>query len=145
MATIFATPSIGDNIRDAVARRKQKFQLFASVWRSSPGRIERIDNPASDEGVFILFEGDTSHKAPTKARVTDKMSKQQQQQQQQPQAARVATTEEALQYLDKSKVDALTLPADVVQEIEQVLTSLGFMKSSKSVPATRQDSKTTKK
>ncbi|KAL3944482.1 MAG: hypothetical protein SGBAC_001459 [Bacillariaceae sp.] len=64
------------------------------------------------------------------ARVIDKIQNRQQEASQQTKQ-RVATTEEALGYLDKSKFDKVTLPADILEVITNLLENLGVKESTR--------------
>ncbi|CAJ1935709.1 unnamed protein product [Cylindrotheca closterium] len=65
------------------------------------------------------------------ARVIDKIQNRQQEASQKTKQ-RVATTEEALSYIDKSKLDKVTLPGDILEVITNLLENLGVKESARS-------------
>ena len=64
------------------------------------------------------------------ARVIDKIQTRVQQQQQRPQKAAAATTEQVLQFVDKTKFDELQLSEDIVANITTLLENLGVKETS---------------
>mmetsp|Transcript_14160 Transcript_14160/g.34361 ORF Transcript_14160/g.34361 Transcript_14160/m.34361 type:complete len:1240 (+) Transcript_14160:58-3777(+) len=64
------------------------------------------------------------------ARVIDKIQNRQQEASKQTKQ-RVATTEEALRYIDKSKLDKVTLPGDILEVITNLLENLGVKESAR--------------
>ena len=75
--------------------------------------------------------------AQTTARVIDKIQTRVQQQQHPTTTTKpsAATTEQALQYIDKSKLEELQLPEDIVENITTLLENLGVKESQSSKPS----------
>ena len=63
------------------------------------------------------------------ARVIEKLQNRQQQLSSSTPKQRVATTEEALSFVDKSKFDKITLPKDMEADIDELLQMFGIKKT----------------
>jgi hypothetical protein len=95
--------------------------------RNNNKNKERTDNTTNNNN-------NNNTKNDASQRVIDKIQTrlQQQQQQQQTSMARVATTEQALQHMDKTKLDELKLPREILENITNLLEALGVKEKSAS-------------
>lgn len=121
----------------------RRTQAAAEALKNTPSRARFSKGPPNKSRQKRKGNSDNNDKKPkapleSTARVIDKLQSRQEQPRQS--ASRSATSEEALDYVDVSKLDRLQLPEDILSNITNLLEQLGVKESLKNAESEVEES-----